>query len=147
MRTASRRALFGLLAGGAAALAAGGTQALSWGRKSCRQFRRDVLAQDAVVSARITRVLAQVQTNGGRSSEIEAQVTRPITGVIQPGRRFLFTARIYDLNGMDVGYIPAKGADTVLFLVRREDARGGWDVEAAMPASEYNGLAARGCSV
>lgn len=145
MTAASRRALLGLLAGGAAVLATGGTQAMSWGRKSCHQFRRDVLDQDAVVTARVTRVLAGVHSNGGRSSEIEAQVTRAITGVIQPGKTFLFTARIYDLNGMDVGYIPAKGADTVLFLVRREGARGGWDVEAAMPESEYNDWAARGC--
>ena len=146
MKALSRRALFGFLAGGVAVLATGEANALSWGRKSCHQFRRDVLDQDAVVTARVTRILARVESEGGRSSEIEARVTRAITGAMQPGRTFLFTARIYELNGMNVGYIPDEGDDTVLFLVRRESARGGWAVESAMPESQYNGWAARRCA-
>ncbi len=150
MRAPSRRAMVGILAAGAMALATGGADALSWGRQSCHGFRNSLHDQDAIVRAHVLRDWDQRDGGVNCSSWFEARVTQTITGPVRPGRKLTYLAVLYtcDTDQQHAqGYAPQKGDDVVLFLTRRPETGAGWAVTGEMSSARYNGWAARGCTV
>lgn len=135
-----RRALFGLLAVGAAVFAAGAADAMSWSRASCDEFRRSALDRDAVIRARVARTWDQRAGEEQWTSQVDATTREGITGGVPRGTSLVFTATAVEIGGVRFGFIPAVGEDIILFLDRDLDRAPGrrWVVKSSMTAKEYD---------
>lgn len=132
-----RRALAGLLAVGAAVMAAGSADALSWRRATCNEFRSAALDHDALVRARVARTWDLRAGEEQWTSEVEATVRESIAGRGLPrGIPIVYTARVSEISGVQFGFIPKEGDEVILYVNRGDDRR--WSATSAVSAADFD---------
>ncbi len=126
----SRRALFGVLAGGAAAMGWGMAEACSYSRQDCRGFRRDLRAAPTLVRG-VAEAVRTATIPGPDDFEYDAvydvtvRTTDVVTGMALVDRVYETRARLFDCGGTILGYLP-KAGDEVILTLERDRTSGGW---------------------